>query len=156
MKRKAWPVAKTKLAGAGIARQLSPSINISLKFWRPLFFCFAALSLCSCTTHGPDGSVSKHYFGYTVVTFPKVSGNCKAMDAREVTNVGMSIGPNSGLSLGYNRDAAVSLSPGGHVIIEVRTDAQFEAAKEFINQLNSLGICIIESPKSYITLNSKR
>jgi hypothetical protein len=84
-----------------------------------------------------------------------MAGNCKAMDAREVSNFGVSLGPDSGMSIGYNKDTSVSLSPGGHVIINVQTDAQFEAAKQFLQELNSLGICIIESPKSYVTTNTK-
>jgi hypothetical protein len=107
--------------------------------------CLSALLLCSCTTNAPDGSVRKYYFGYTVVTFPHLTGNCKAMDAKEVANIGFSLGFPAGIALGYNKDRAISLSPDGRVIIEVQTNEQFDSAKKFIQQLNSIGICVIKS-----------
>jgi hypothetical protein len=117
--------------------------------------CLSALLLCSCTTTAPDGSVRKYYFGYTVVTFPHLAGNCKAMDAKEVANIGLSLGFPAGIAIGYNKDKAISLSPDGRVVIEVQTDEQFEAAENLIQQLDSIGICVIKSTEPSKSQNSK-
>jgi hypothetical protein len=70
------------------------------------------------------------------------------MDAKEVTNAGFSLGIPSGISVGYNQDKTVCLPPDGRVFIEVQTDQQFEAAKKLIQELNAIGICVIQSPRS--------
>jgi hypothetical protein len=120
--------------------------------WTTAFWSSLCLFLlCSCTTNGPNGSLRKHYFGYTVVTFPRQTGNCKSIDARDVTNVGVSLCLPAGLAIGYNKDKIVALSPDGRVLIEIQTDEQFEAAKKFIKEISSIGICAIQSTESSST-----
>lgn len=111
-----------------------------------IFYCLLVSVVSSCTTKASDGCVRKYYLGYTVVTFPHLAGNCKAMDAKEVTNIGLSLGLPSGIAVGYNKDTAFDLSPDGRVIFVVQTDKQFEEAKRLILQLNSIGTCAIQSP----------
>ena len=113
--------------------------------------CCLILFICSCTTQGPNGSVRKHYFGYTVVTIPHQPSNGTGMDAKEITNVGISLGFPSGISFGYNQDKMMYIPPDGRSFIVVQFGKQFEDAKQLIQQLNNIGICVIQSP----TLTSK-
>jgi len=110
--------------------------------------------LCSCTTHNPDGSVSRHYFGYTVVKFPRQVSNREGFDIKEISNVGFAAGRPAGVSLGYTKDKIISMPPDGRIYVEVHTDEQFEKAKDLIRELEKVGIGISYSdkePNQYIS-----
>jgi hypothetical protein len=123
--------------GAPILRQLAT------------FGLFLLVSVCSCSTQGPNGVVRKYYFGFMVVTLPRQTANFKGVESKDVTNVGFSLGPQDGISLGYNHDIGVYMPPDGRVFLVVQTDKQFAEAKQLITNLNNVGICEIQSPKSF-------
>jgi len=101
---------------------------------------FCAFLMCSCTTHNSDGSVSRHYFGYTVVKFPKQVSNREGFDIKEISNVGFAVGRPSGVSLGYSKDKIVSMPPDGRIYLEVHTEDQFKKAEKLVRELEKVGI----------------
>ena len=101
-----------------------------------------SLACSGCTVRGPNGSVRRHYFGYTVVTIPKIAPERPDFRASDVSNLGLSVGSGS-LGLGYNRTKDIILPPDGALYIEVNTDAQFERAQELIETYK--GICITQT-----------
>ena len=98
-------------------------------------------TLSGCTTRKTDGSLRRHYFGYTVVTIPKFAPDRADFYVREVSNFGLTAGGGA-VGLGYNRTKEVSLPPEGAIYIEVATDAQFELARKLIETCPN--ICITQ------------
>jgi hypothetical protein len=101
---------------------------------------FCAFFLSSCTTHNSDGSVSRHYFGYTVVKFPRQVSNLEGFDIKEISNVGFAVGRPSGVSLGYSKDKIVSMPPDGRMYVEVHTEDQFKKAEALVREFEKIGI----------------
>ena len=108
--------------------------------------------LLGCQTRGADGSLRRHYFGYTVVTIPKSAPDRPDFAVRDVANFGLATGGGS-LALGYNRIKDVSLPPDGAIYLEVQTDAQFEQARKLIETYG--GICIIQRSKNKAAASAK-
>lgn len=97
--------------------------------------------LSGCTTRKADGSLRRHYFGYTVVTIPKSAPVRADFCVRDVSNFGLAAGGGA-VGLGYNQTKEVSLPPEGAIYIEVTTDAQFELARKLIETCPN--ICITQ------------
>lgn len=115
------------------------------RFRHVLFLSLLILGCGSCTSHGPNGSIRKHYFGYTVVTFPREGGNCNSINAKEIKNFGFAAGLPLFVSVGFLKEKRVALPPDCRLFIEVQTDKQFEEAIQLAKQLNNLQICVIQS-----------
>lgn len=129
-----------------VARSLTGPVRL-------LIGCVATL-LCSCATHNKDGSVSRHYFGYTVVKFPRQVSNHDGFDIKEISNVGFAVGRPAGVSLGYTKDKIVSMPLDGRLYVEVHTEEQFEKAKNLIRELEKIGVGVSYSdkePSQYIS-----
>ena len=113
-------------------------VQAVLAFGLLIFFCTV---LSGCQTHGPDGAMRRHYFGYTVVTIPRSAPVRPDFYVRDVANFGLAAGGGS-VGLGYNRTKDVSLPPAGAIYLEVVTDAQFEQARKLIETYED--ICITQ------------
>lgn len=106
-----------------------------------LFVGFAGVLIAaSCSIKHEEGSVSRHYFGYMVVKFPRQASNREGFDVKEIRNIGLAAGRLTGVSLGYSKDKIISMPPDGRVYLEVLSDEQFMAATNLIHEFAGIGI----------------
>jgi hypothetical protein len=121
------------------------------QFWPLVLLSVVAVG---CQTKGPDGSVRRYYFGYTVVTIPKAAPDRPDFCVREVSNVGLAIGGGD-LGFGYNKTKNVVLPPDGAIYLEVVTDEQFNKARELIELCNQAGLCVTKKTTKKAAADAK-
>lgn len=91
-----------------------------------------ALCCSSCvaiTTHGEDGSVIKHYFGYVRIKEPAKVGN-PDFKVREIQTVGLRV--ENGFGVGYFKEREEFIPLDGRLVIRVKNTGQLKWIKDNI------------------------
>ena len=98
---------------------------------------FLVLQGCgSVTSIRPDGSVERHYFGYTKIVTPNPVSLAQGVTASDITSIGIRV--ESGVGFGYFHDREVATPLDCRLVFLVQDQAQLDKTTQFL-QTNMKG-----------------
>ncbi|GJM30601.1 MAG: hypothetical protein DHS20C17_32360 [Cyclobacteriaceae bacterium] len=93
-----------------------------------------------CSTVNPDGTISRHYFGYVKVIIPGTKGDVSAVD---ITTVGLRIG--KGIGLGYLHDYRLAAPLDCRIVVIVKNQNQLDHAVNMLSKMEE-NLCVAVQP----------
>jgi hypothetical protein len=102
-----------------------------------IFICL----LTGCVTIDPDGTLTRHYFGYVKVIVPLAYDPSGTTRAVETTTIGVRV--ENGVMVGYVHDKLISVPLDCRLVVMVRNNRQLDEAVDKLAKASRGDVCAV-------------
>ena len=105
-----------------------------------IFLAAAVIGCASFNTVKADGTVVRHYFGYTRVEIPAHKSTEGDFSVMEISSTGARLGPSVGLGYFHERDEFIPLD--SRIVVRVQNQQQLDEVIKILGPIAKDGLCV--------------